>query len=342
MKVRRATGWFAFAFCIACFAGCGDVNFEFIGKNTPEPDANADNAPLAVLAAGPSKNWFANAQAAWAGSEEVDEWTVQDLEQLMAGMDVHRPLAAFLYLSDQGMAEPVIYLPVVDYDQFLDELAGVFKLRRAIASSFLIGQQKFLVKNIGDYAVIGTSLDRINQAPRTPDRYVGNLTAEYDFAFKILGDEFPKMEKTRLAQALGDSLDGAYQDLFLKTDNFCIGLNIDPDQGYRCQALLNPVPEDVDAVANLLANTFSSWGVDVKAEVAGDNMVCDLDINTEHVSSGWAQIEPALITMLESQRSMFAHRKNRNSDDDELPMVFEYVNDYEDRQGPGASTGGSR
>ena len=134
--------------------------------------------PLAVLSIAPSEDWSRSFKTMLKNCNKETWVQPETLDQLLSVANSKLPAAGLVYVTNRG-AIPVIYLPVVDYDQFLKLVGQRYGLKRGIVSSFDIGRHEMFVRKVGDYAIMGTSEDILNYCKKTPDHYLGDLPERF-------------------------------------------------------------------------------------------------------------------------------------------------------------------
>ena len=124
------------------------------------------------------------------------------------GLDSSRPFVACIWLNEQGTPKPVFYVPVKDYEAFLNSLAKKYPLHQAIASKFRVGRRQFVVMDSEGYAKIAPSLEAANSSEVSPGNPLAGLPPGHDFVFRWNPNSLdkkhaPKILKT-VKQYLGD------------------------------------------------------------------------------------------------------------------------------------------
>ncbi len=346
MKFFERVFQIGLSICVLLVAGCGNTSFPFGEKLDSTAQAETRPTPFAVLTIAPSQNWFGNIEALMTNRTEVTSVSDEKLQKILAGIDVHRPTAAMLYLSDKGLPEPVIFVPVVDYEGFLDELDRRFRLKRAFACSFRIGQYRFLVKQVGDYAAIGTSVDGINSGPQSPEPYLQEMPKSCDFALQLRIKSLRKHEKKNLFSAVRDSLGETIATMVHQTDSLVFGLTLDSTKEIGLQAQFDPAPANPLEIQQMVQDVFATQGWISSTEIKEDHLTLDIDVPSPQIKSVWVQIKPTLESAFKSQLKSLAQRASRHGSYGMMKIVesesASYLPDCSSAAGSGGGSGGRR
>ncbi len=220
----------------------------------------------------------------------------------LPGVAEQRPITIFFYATKGGTIQPIVYLPVVDYEQFLDALAKKVRLHRAMASSFLVGSQKIRVKPVGENAVFGTSLKNINLAPQTPELFCEWQTDDADFEFKITPALLQDCDRQNLAKMIGGYLGDPVQQAVLETDSVVFRLKISAPTGMQIQTEFHPIPPNLDDLVVHLDNEFETGGIGAATEMISNGFVLNFDSEVRQLNSVWSKMESLAADSLKAQR----------------------------------------
>lgn len=339
MRVCRIAIKFGLTVCLLVAAGCDGANFQFVSGSNNHPGGDSGRQPFAVLSMAPTHEWFGTAQSLMGNSDDKGFVWDKKLRKIFGAIDTQRQAAVFFLESEKRGSEPVIYLPVEDYDRFLDQLARQCQLKRAIASSFDYGPYRFLVKQVGEYAVIGTSLEGIKKGPTAPEVYLQSMPQDDDFSFRLNSKSTNKRERMKLANSIHSSFGADFAKMFFQCDSFDCGLRVDSSGSIQFHAQVRPLPENSDEIRGLMIDVVAARGGTGSTEIKEDSLVFDIAFPSDQANSAWAQIQPGVLNAFVSQLTVSANRSPSRASDGPfgLPMLVESGEVFL----PGSSSGSS-
>lgn len=228
----------------------------------------------------------------------------ETLDQLLSVANSKLPAAGLVYVTNRG-AIPVIYLPVVDYDQFLKLVGQRYGLKRGIVSSFDIGRHEIFVRKVGDYALMGTSEDILNYCRMTPDHYLGDLPERFSVALRVHGELFPAEDKGQLARSIANSFSRPLADLVYRSKTLEVGITGKPDQPFVFNAVFEDVPPSYDV--NKLTNDLTlAKGLDATAVSKDDSLAVRFELPVAMLTSNLPSLESGVIDTLKAQEPLLA------------------------------------
>ena len=286
------------------FAGCLEL------KQVAQPiyDEVDASAPFAVLSMSPIASWEDDARTILTSNRRFG-LSEDDFDTLLEGIDLDRPAAAIMYLNE-GIPEPVLYLPLADYDDFKNSLDHVFGLRRAATNTFYYGHYRIKAKQVGDYAVLGVSIDGLNHSPGFPEEFVNEKPADIDWQFKMMTQEVHRKEQRNIFRALKNSLGEEFAQLAKDNLSFTVGLNLDANHDLGIQAEINPLPKDPERIQELLKGAIGEkWALNTN--VQNDKLMVQVDLPMKKVGAAWRNVKPVLQRAFDLHLSVIAVQSTR-------------------------------
>lgn len=255
MRNLRIAIQFALAVAIIQTTGCNDMRMSFDSSSRP---GNAlEIQPFAVLSIDPNDVWLTELLLP---SVNITDDKLSKVARLMSekyGIDVSRRAVAVYGLSELGAAHPLLYLPVKDYGRFLDELGRQFRVKQAIASSITIGRDRLIVMQVGEYAVIGTSLKGIEKGPERPEDLLGDLPEGYDLVFQCRTGMTKKVCSEQMVQSIKSLLGPNLSELMLKSKSVTYALRSRDDKSLEFFADFEPLSGEGDGLQDKVADLVS-------------------------------------------------------------------------------------
>ena len=260
--------------------------------------------PLAVLSIAPSEDWSGSFKTMLKNCNKETWVKSEDLDQLLSVANSKLPAAGLVYVTKRG-AIPVIYLPVVDYDQFLKLVDQRFGLKRGIVSNFYIGRHEMFVRKVGNYALMGISKDILDYCSKTPDHYLEDLPERFSVALKVRGEAFPTEDKGQLARSIASSFSMPLADLVYRSKTLEVGITGEPGQPFVFNAVFEDVPPsyNVDKLTNDLTETK---GLDATAVSKDDSLAVRFELPVAMLTSNLPSVESGVIETLKAQEPLLA------------------------------------
>jgi len=305
MKVGGSVIRFGLSVLVLLSIGCDQANFNLGSLRGPEQETKT--APFAVLSMAPTRDCYAKLVTFTTNDDEPVALSDKELQKRLPGIDHRRRAAAVLYKSASGDAEPLVYLPVADYERFVDGLARRVKLKRAVASRFTFGPRELLVMHVGNYAVIGMSLQAIKQGPQSPEPFLQGMPEDADFAFKWNSRSADKRVKRTFIHSLKNSLGVEFSQLVAKSKQLVCSMNIDSSRNVEFHAQVSSGSENSDQVQAELNEVFAAHAWKASTETNEDFLAFDVAFPSDQVNSTWAKLKPLAKNYFQSQRGAIAN-----------------------------------
>ena len=321
MKSTAGLSRFGLLACLVLLAGCSGGGVGLLETEQVQEHLNSGPEPMVIVTVAPTRQWMADLQRLVSDRGEYGDVDLLQFANALPGIDKQQPMTLLLYASKRGTFQPIVYLPVTDYEKFLDGLATRVRLHRAFASSFTMGSQKILVKPVGEYAVFGTSLKLINKAPSSPELHCNQLPIDADFALSINTTTLRESDKQKFANFVGDYLGSPCQRAAVEVDSLVFGLKIDPQAGLQLQTEFQPVPQNLQQINESLEDLFVAAGMKVASKMTRNGICLNFDLDSTQLNSAWSKMESLVTDSFQAQRQILMQQvstQNRAP----LPKIF--------------------
>jgi hypothetical protein len=325
--------------CLLMVAGCADTGVNSSEDQAVRKQSKRGREPIAVISIAPTQKWLADLQGMSSNSFELVDMDIDQIAKQLPGTDLQKPVTILLYASKRQTVQPVVYLPVANYEQFLNGLAKRVRLNRAFASSFMVGSQKILVKQVGDFAVFGTSLKQINAAPTSPESFRDELPSGADFAIKVNADSLRESEKQKLAKLVCDYLGDSFEPMNFDAGSIILGLSIDSKAGIQLQTQLSPVPENPEKFQQSLNDAMVKRGLPFSSEIAKNKLIFDLKFNADQLDAAWSLVSTMLADSYQAQQKTLIQQVS-NSYRAPLPKITYINSGFSSSSSQSSSSGG--
>lgn len=286
MKVHLSTVTFALLACLVLTTGC-----ETPTTTTVEKVGDAE--PFATLAAAPLEQWWPEAFAVMEGTSDKI-LSEKGVRKIFPGIDIEKPCAASVYMSEKLIPEPVLYLPVRNYDRFVTHLKLKFQLKQAAASKFRFGPFKLYVKQRGEFAVIGTSITGINHSPAFPQSAVDAIPNGHDLAFNLKTKTLSRGEKKYIAKAIKTSLSKQFSELVETNESFTFGLKFNSTKEMKLLTAIKPAPRNAKELADAIGVFFKSQKIESSVDVDNHCVACNFTMPATQFAKAWDDVEGAV------------------------------------------------
>lgn len=289
--------------------GCQYVNFNSLTR--PDGSTKAPGPkPLAVLSVAPGPATF-DVALAMIGLNDPKSKKTQAQEKTFPGIDGQRPVIALLYLTQHGHADPLIYVPVADYEKFLDGLDKKFRLNRAISTTISIRRQQLMLMHVGDHAVFGFTTQSIKRGPRTPQRWADNFSDNSDIAFDWVGtSQRPQLK--RLLAAIKSSFGSPAAQILAQAEFVALQITADPEQNIQLQARIGVDQKNMDQLKKQLDKLVSNQ--DSLTTESSPDKHAEFHVNLQRESSQETleKIQLAMSDFFQKQAVLSRKRKSKH------------------------------
>lgn len=303
MKVGKSIG-FGTIFLVLISIGCDRGKFNLGSLTGSQPES--ETTPFAVLSMAPTQDCCEKLMPFINSDHDPGKLSDRELQKLLSGIDSRQRAAAIIYKSTDGVAEPLVYLPVADYERFLDALARRVKLKRAVASTIMFGPNKLVIMNVGNHAVIGLSLKAIKQGPQSPSAFLKELPEDADFVFQWNSHSADKRVKETLIRLLKKSIGEEFARLVSRSKSLDCSLNIDSMRNVDFHARLSPVPENAEQFEAELNDSLAARASTASTKWQDEQFVLDFTFSSEQVSSTLAAFGHAAKSYFKSHNNLYA------------------------------------
>ena len=157
------------------------------------------------------------------------------LPKKLEGIDGTKVLVACIWLNEETPPKPVVYVPVNDFDLFLDSLAEKFPVNRAIASTFRCGKREYVVTLGQQYAKITASLKAARNSPDSPDAFLPSLPINNDVVVGWNPEASSAEDLAKLGKFAEKAFGQSLASLFQSDSPMIAGFDLDSSSGIQIQ-----------------------------------------------------------------------------------------------------------
>ncbi|RMF44125.1 MAG: hypothetical protein D6753_03380 [Planctomycetota bacterium] len=172
----------------------------------PQAQAQQSNQPVALISIAPLDGVLNNTSYMLRACNvpEMSGLVTIMANQYSQGLDRSKPLGALVTLQD-GIPTAMIFLPMVDRDQFFGALAGAGIEPDDLGDGLFeidTGGQVVYAKHAGNWMFIAQTEDALANVPADPERLLGDLPQRYDLAVRLNVQALPAEMKSMATEQI--------------------------------------------------------------------------------------------------------------------------------------------
>jgi hypothetical protein len=302
---------------LVLLAGCenGQINLSF--KQQPETVVENTVQPWVVATIQPDQEGvlqLANLVAQFqSGTESTVVRVSRELKRFLQPalrQRTDRAMVGVIYAAENGIPEPLLYIPVESYDQFVNDVDQLYSIHRAVATRVRVGHYEMILKQVGDYAVFGTSAEAINYGPQDPESFAdcpGNSGA----VVKLQLDNLSKKELAGVCHSvnswLGESASQALQD----SSSVSLDLEFDRRQKPAFQLTLKPKANQVDSCGISATAASSVADIPLTQSQTSDGIILELTPSTEQLERLLSDVRPVFNRAFDRHIAVIAYKATK-------------------------------
>ena len=188
----------------------------------------------------------------------------------LKGIDHGQPFVACIWLSEKGSPEPVLYVPVNDYEKFVSSLAKKYVIKsRGIATKFRSGRRHFYVTQGDGHAKVTRSLDDSRSVQDSPSDLLPGLPTESGFVFKWSPNSLNQKQAKPILVPLHHLVGESFAQLLSLDSSLVFSLEADGKElASGVDVNMTNVPENVEGVRTQLEEKYSlaNWSMPDSAQ----------------------------------------------------------------------------
>lgn len=125
-------------------------------------------------------------------------------DEYLKGIDRKRPIAVYVHIDEDNPSEPTVVamVPISDYEEMLDQISTFGDLDEGDVDVLSTPGAEIFFKESGQYAVVASTEEAIEWAPKDPSKDLGDMPKKYNVAVKVFGQLIPESLRNEAIEAM--------------------------------------------------------------------------------------------------------------------------------------------